>query len=132
MIFDHIGIFVPDLASGRSRMQQFLPIDRWSQPVDDPLLRVSLQFGYEASGIRYEIVAPFGPDDPVTPLLKTGHALLNHVAYRVSDLDAALIRLRQAGGLPVAPPKPALAFGGRRVAFMLTPLRFILELIEET
>jgi hypothetical protein len=33
--------------------------------------------------------------------------------------------------VPTGPARPAVAFGGRRVIFLLTPLRFILELIEE-
>ncbi len=131
MIFDHIGLFVRELAGGRQHLSAMLPIVGWSEPVDDPVINVCIQFGTDASGIRYELVAPLGPDGPVDLALATGRNLLNHVAYRVAELDAEVSRLRRQRCIPTGPARPAAAFGGRRVVFLLTPLHFILELIEE-
>lgn len=132
MIFDHIGVFVPSLESGRAHLETFLGIKTWHEAVEDPLLKVKVQFGEDTSGIRYEAVAPFGEGDPVTPVLRSGRNILNHVAYRVGDLVGKLAQLREAGGLPLGPPRPAVAFAGKRVAFVLTPLRMVVELIEES
>jgi methylmalonyl-CoA/ethylmalonyl-CoA epimerase len=107
-----------------------IPIADLSEPIEDPGLKVRIQFATDTSGVRYELVAPFGEGDPVSGVLTSGQAILNHVAYRVADLDAALARLRAEGALPLGPPSPAVAFGGRRVVFLLTRLRFILELVE--
>lgn len=131
MRFDHIGLFVRELAFGRATLSELLPIVSWTEPVDDPVIKVCIQFGTDASGLRYELVAPLGPGGPVDQALATGNNLLNHVAYRVSDLDADLRRLRRRACVPTGAPKPAVAFGGRRVVFLLTPLRFILELVED-
>jgi methylmalonyl-CoA/ethylmalonyl-CoA epimerase len=130
VIFDHIGLFVADLDRGRRRLGALLPIADLSEPIEDPGLKVRIQFATDTSGVRYELVAPFGEGDPVSGVLASGQAILNHVAYRVADLDAALARLRAEGALPLGPPSPAVAFGGRRVVFLLTRLRFILELVE--
>ena len=131
MIFDHIGLFVRDLDAGRAKLASLLPIEKSSDPVDDPGLRVRIQFCTDASGIRYELVAPLGDESPVDGVLRSGNNVLNHVAYRVADLDAECLRLREERCMPLGPPAPAVAFGGRRVVFFLTPLRFILELIED-
>ncbi len=130
MIFDHIGLFVRDLESGRRKLGEVLPIAGFDPPVDDAGLKVRIQFAADTSGVRYELVAPFGEGDPVSGVLDSGKAILNHVAYRTADLGAEVERLRAARALPLGPPAPAVAFGGRRIIFLLTPLGFILELIE--
>jgi len=130
--FDHIGVFVPTLDVGREQVAALLPITHFTDPVDDELLRVSVQFGVDESGVRYELVAPFGSETPVDTVLKSGKNILNHVAYRVTDLDAQISRLRAEGAIPLSAPQPAVAFNSSRVIFFLTPLRFIIELIESS
>lgn len=129
MIFDHIGLFVADLETGRRKLAATLPIAEVSAPIDDAGLKVRVQFCTDSSGIRYELVAPFGAGDPVSGVLEGGKSILNHVAYRVADLDAEAARLRREGAMPLGLARPALAFGGRRVMFFLTALRFIVEQI---
>ena len=131
MRFDHIGIFVSSLAQGRELLSALLPIVRQSDEFRDPLLQVEVQFLYDPSDICYELVAPSGPNNPVDTVLKTRKNVLNHVAYRVDDLDGKLIELRDAGCVPIGEPRPAVAFGGRRVTFLYNPLNFVIELVEE-
>ncbi|HER26278.1 MAG TPA: glyoxalase [Rhodospirillales bacterium] len=132
MFFDHIGLFVADLTAGRQQLSALLPIHKFSGPVDDPGLKVRIQFATDSSGIRYELVAPFGDGNPVSAVLAAGKNILNHVAYRTTDLDVEIERLRNEGAIPLGPPAPAVAFKGARVIFLLTPLGFIIELIETT
>ncbi len=130
MIFDHIGIAVPTLAAGRARLSAMLEIAEWSAEFTDPVHKVQVQFGRDASGICYETVAPYGADAPVRLALKDGARILNHVAYLVPDLAASAARLRGAGCVPAGPAAPAVAYGGRNIQFFVSPLRFLLELIE--
>lgn len=130
MIFDHIGLFVRDIDAGRRQLQALLPIESWSGVIDDPGINVRVQFGVDRSAIRYELVAPLAEPNPVAGVLATGKNILNHVAYRCRDLDSAMEGLRCQGAAPLGRPQPAAAFGGSRVVFFLTPLRFIIELIE--
>jgi methylmalonyl-CoA/ethylmalonyl-CoA epimerase len=131
MRFDHIGLFVSELSHGRERLAALLSIARFSDEINDPLLHVRVQFCIDASGISYELVAPLGEDNPVSAVLASGRNILNHVAYRVDSLEAAMASLRKQGSVPVGAPAPAVAFAGARVAFFLTPLRFLIELIED-
>ena len=78
----------------------------------------------------YELVAPAGEESPVTQVLKTRRNVINHLAYRVSNLQASAERLRTQRHLPLGPSQPAIAFGGSHVQFFLSPLGHIVELIE--
>ena len=55
---------------------------------------------------------------------------LHHLCYLVEDLETSLTRLRAKGCLITSPPKPAVAFEGRRVAFLVTRERQLVELLE--
>jgi len=127
--FDHIGVAVPSLAEGRQHLQQLLDIAEWTDEFDDPVNRVSVQFGHDRSGTCYELVTPFGENSPISLALQKGQRVLNHVAYLVEDLAQAE-RLLDGGCIAAGPPHPAIAYGGRRIQFFVSPLRFTIELIE--
>ncbi len=130
MTFDHIGVFCRSLPDGMAVLKATLPIVRASEEFHDPGLRISCQFLWDSAGVCYETVAPLGEGNPVEGSLKSGRNILNHVAYTVDDVDAAMAYFLARQAYTLAEPKPAVAFGGRRVAFVLTPMLFILELIE--
>ena len=88
MEFDHIGIFVSSLSIGRNHLEKLLLVQDWTESVDDPIQKVSVQFANDLSGIKYELVAPYGIDNPVEPLLTQSKNILNHVAYCVDDIEA--------------------------------------------
>ena len=128
--FDHLGLVVKQLIKGRERMSALLCIADWTGPIEDVSNGVRLQFGRDPSGVVYELLEPLGEDSPVYSALQSGKAILNHVAYRVPDLGAGAAHLAAAGAACVSDPKPAIAYGGRPIQFFVTPLRFIIELIE--
>ncbi len=128
--FDHLGIVVATLAAGRDHLSALFGITRWSEEFADPGIGVYVQFGQDASGICYELVSPLREDSPVTRALKLRDRILNHVAYLVADLDAEAARIRRMRCLPAGPATPAVAYGSKRVQFFITPLYFIIELIE--
>jgi methylmalonyl-CoA/ethylmalonyl-CoA epimerase len=130
MKFDHIGLVVPKLARGRDHLSNLLQIGTWTVEFEDPINGVSVQFGADDSGVCYEIIAPLGEDSPVARALKFGDRILNHVAYLVPDLEIAVERLGKDRCYPTGPSNPAIAYGGRRIQFFVSPLRFIIELIE--
>lgn len=130
MKFDHIGIFVPSIATGRKYLESILHVSNWTEPVDDPIQKVSVQFGTDLLGICYEIVAPCGENNPVDVLLSQSKNILNHVAYKVDNIDIEIERLIGERCILVSGPSPAKAFNNNNIAFLYTPLRFIIELIE--
>lgn len=130
MKFDHIGVAAKTLSFGRSVSGPLLRIAAWSQEYEDPANGIYCQFGLDESGICYEIVAPFGDSSPIAEAVRTRNRVLNHVAYLVADMDCESARMRSCGCVTITPATPAVAYGGARIQFFLTKLRFIIELIE--
>ena len=105
-------------------------VSRWTQPFTDPVNDVYVQFGRDAQGVCYELVAPLSKESPVRRALRTGHNITNHLAYLVVDLAAARDRLIAADFSPIADQKPAIAYGGRSIQFFMSPIFSLVELIE--
>jgi methylmalonyl-CoA/ethylmalonyl-CoA epimerase len=131
LIFDHLGLVVPTLEEGRSHLAGALDIIQWTTPFDDAGIGVSVQFGKQgAGGPAFELIAPLGPASPVAGALRSGKQILSHVAYRTDDIAASGERLREQGCVATGPAQGAVAYGGRPVQFFVSPLRFMIELIE--
>lgn len=130
LVFDHIGIVVPDVEAGREELAGMLGPLLWTRCVDDARLGVSVRFGRDQSGIVYELIAPFGDSSPIGRTLESRANLLHQIAYRTKSLDYTVKRLRRQGAIPVSAAAPALAFDGARVQFLMVPLGFLIELIE--
>jgi methylmalonyl-CoA/ethylmalonyl-CoA epimerase len=130
MKFDHIGLVVSDMADGRQALESLFGVDLWTEVFEDPGIGVFVQFGRTEEGPCYELIAPLGEGSPVLTALKRGINILNHVAYLTAELDAEAKRLESLGSIMAGPAKPAVAYGGARVQFWITPQRFMVELIE--
>jgi methylmalonyl-CoA/ethylmalonyl-CoA epimerase len=128
--FDHIGLVVSDMADGRAFLEEMFGLDRWTKVFEDPGIGVYVQFGRTEEGPCYELISPLGEASPVATALKRGINILNHVAYLSRDLDTDAQRLQELGSMMAGPAKPAVAYGGARVQFWITPQRFMVELIE--
>ena len=128
--FHHVGLFVNNLNDGYEKLSSILEIETVSDIITDINLSVLVQFITDTSGLNYELVAPYGLENPVDRILRTKKNILNHVAYISDEFDSDILKLRKQGCIPLGFPKHALAFEGRRVIFFLTRLGFIYELIE--
>jgi methylmalonyl-CoA/ethylmalonyl-CoA epimerase len=129
--FHHIGQAVADI--GR-HVEEFLrpvfgdlPI---TDAVADPIQKVRVCFVTMPGGVTIELVEPHGEGSPVRDIVGSSRGGLYHVCYEVPDLDRALAALRRMRCLPLGRPVPAAAFEGRRIVFMITPQRDLIELLE--
>lgn len=130
LIFDHLGLVVADLDEGRAHLAATLGITRWTAPIEDAGIGVCIQFGLGPDGPAIELIAPFGDRSPVAHAVRTGQRTLNHLAYRTPEIGQAGDHLQAQGCVATAEPHPAVAYQGRKVQFFLSPLRFMIELIE--
>ena len=130
MQFDHLGLVVKSLAKGRKSLTEVFLIQAWTAEFRDEVNGVLLQFGRDPAGVVFELLEPLDESSPVYNALVTGKGILNHIAYRVADLCLNAERMRAAGCAPTSEPKPAVAYGGHKIQFFITPLRLIIELIE--
>jgi len=128
--FDHLGMVVKKLDRAHAVLSETLGITTWTTPITDPVNGVHLQFGCDRSGMVYELLQPIDKNSPVFAALTSGHGILNHVAYLVAGLEAGAEHLLRCDSVPTGPPNVAIAYGGARIQFFVTPLNFIIELIE--
>jgi methylmalonyl-CoA/ethylmalonyl-CoA epimerase len=130
MRFHHIGYAVKDI---RSYLDDFLiPLfspASVSHPVPDPVQQVTVCFAEMQGGTVIELVEPLGKN-PLNSVIGTSRGGLYHLCYEVDDIDIALERFRSKRCLPLGKPIPATAFDGRRIVFLLTPQRDLIELVE--
>ena len=100
--------------------------------IHDPLQKVKVAFLTTRSGDpQIELVEPAGEDSPVLRFLQQGGGL-HHVCYEVADLEEQLSEFRSRGAVIAKRPKPAVAFGGRRIAWVITAEKLLVELLEES
>lgn len=52
------------------------------------------------------------------------------MCYEIDSLESALLKAQEAGYAVVARPTPAVAFGGRRIAWVCSKSRLLMELLE--
>ena len=81
------------------------------------------------SGPRIELLANLPGRNTLTPWLK-GSAKMYHLAWLVVNLDATLAAARSRGAKLAAAPAPSVAFGGRRICFLMLRNGLLTEFIE--
>ncbi len=131
--FHHLGVAVASIEKALPVYRNLFGYQLISGPFDDPIQRVSVCFlGREIAGdITIELVAPLGEDSPIHRTLTKGGNSAYHACYEVPDLDEALAHLAANGCVIVSKPVPAVAFGNRRIAWLYTPTRQLIEAVEK-
>ncbi len=131
--FSHLGVAVPNLEEAIILYGDLFGYRLLSGPFDDSGQRVSVAFVGSGQGtdLVIEIVAPLGPKSPVDSILAKGIAAY-HVCYETSSLDASLSEFRAKGCAVLGQPTPAVAFEGRKIAWLYMPNRQLVELVEST
>jgi methylmalonyl-CoA/ethylmalonyl-CoA epimerase len=96
----------------------------------DPIQKVKVTF-IETPGttVQIELVAPADEASPVRAFLAAGGGL-HHLCYEVNNCERALRTVREKNGMIVRRPKPAVAFGGRKIAWAITAEKLLIELLE--
>jgi methylmalonyl-CoA/ethylmalonyl-CoA epimerase len=129
--FHHVGFVVASISGS---VQGFIDVlqAEWDGVIfHDPnqMVRVTFLHGKGAGNPRLELVEPAANDSPVIPFLKKGGGL-HHLCYEVENLDRQLAFCRSQGSLIARPPLPAVAFDGRRIAWVYTKNKLLLEYLE--
>jgi methylmalonyl-CoA/ethylmalonyl-CoA epimerase len=112
---DHIGVAVEEIDASLALYRDLFELGVAHREV------VSEQ-GVEAALLdvgenHVELLAPLGPDTPVGKFLARNGPGLHHVAYQVSDIDAVLSTLKDAGA-ELIDQRPRTGIRASRVAFL--------------
>ncbi len=128
----HVGVAVPSLGPTTQLLSDLFGYRVVSGPFDDPIQKVTVNFlGKSDQDVaEIELIAPLTGDSPIKSMLdKTGGGAY-HLCFETSDIDKALEHAKVNGCMVVSLPAPAIAFQGRRIAWIYTPSRQLFELVE--
>jgi methylmalonyl-CoA/ethylmalonyl-CoA epimerase len=132
MDLHHVGFVVPEVRAGMEAFVVSLGATWDGAIYQDPLQKVKVAFLTTRAGdAQIELVAPDGPDSPVLRFLEQNGGGMHHVCYEVDDLEGQMAAMKTHGALIMRRPKPAVAFEGRRIAWMLTREKLLVELLEK-
>jgi len=132
MKLHHVGIVVDDIESGIQRYKALFGFNPVTEVVDDPIQKVSvvLLSGPEAESVPVELIAPLSDDSPVSKILK-GKTRLYHLCFLVENIEEALRNFRSHGAIIISGPVSAELYEGKRIAFVYTPDKYVVELLEK-
>lgn len=128
MEFHHIGVACEDMDRERAAFA-LLGYAPEGEVFEDPIQGIKGQF-LTGPGPRMELVAPLTDASTTLTGILAQRIKLYHMAYFTPDMDTGLEALRAQRGKVVSAPQPAVAFGGRKIAFVALPNRLLVELIE--
>lgn len=129
MRFHHVGVGTPAFEAA---IEVYRALGYEAETVvDDPGLQVRIALMRQAGSPLVEIVAPLGPEGPLQALLARKQLPSPyHTCYAVPDVEAGRAGLRARGFQPVGEIRPAVAFGGARIAYHYHVAIGLLELVE--
>jgi methylmalonyl-CoA/ethylmalonyl-CoA epimerase len=129
--FHHVGFVVRSIEAVVHDFARSLNADWDGVIIHDPNQEVRVTFlqSRTLGNPLFELVEPASETSPVHSFLKRGGGL-NHVCYVVDSIEQSLENCRAERGLVVRQPLPAAAFGGRRIAWIYTRHRLLIEYLE--
>jgi len=126
----HVGTLVDDIEAATRRLVGRFGYAIESPVIGDPAQTARVRFLRLPGADHWlELVTPNGETSKLRNALRKG-VTLHHLCYEVADLAAALEHLRDSGMLVVGDPTPAVAFGGRRIAWLMDRHAPLVELLE--
>lgn len=127
----HIGFVLASIQESAESFARSLGATWDGNIVFDPLQKVRVTFlkGAHVNDALIELVEPADPESPVSSFLERRGGL-HHLCYEVENLESHLVFCKSVGTIIIRPPVPAVAFGGRRIAWALTRKRLLVEFLE--
>lgn len=128
LVFHHVGVACVDIHAEATRLASL------GYSIEGP------EFTDRIQGVRGIFLAGQAPRLELLESLADGDGgvlsswlrreiKLYHLAYETGSLPVAIDRLRRERAKVVVAPVPAVAFGGREIAFVMMPNTMLVELI---
>lgn len=121
---------MPDIRAYGEIYAATLGLSATTEIFHDPIQKVRVQFwgGGEAESL-IELIEPAAEDSPVWRALKKGGGL-DHLCYETPDIEKTVQQSLDRGAALVRDLAPAVAFGGRRIAFLYFLELGLIEFVE--
>lgn len=129
MRIDHIGYAVKNIEKARAAFEKLGFV--FGELFDDKDRNIFIQFG-ENDGYCIELISPNGNgESPADFYLSKIGATPYHICYKSNDIEKDISKLEQSKFKVAVPLSPAIAFGGKRVVFMMNRSIGMIEIVEE-
>ena len=126
----HVGYLVADPGAWARRLADAFGYVVESEVIADPVQTASVQFlRLPGDSVWLELVSPLGASSKLDRALRRGEGL-HHLCFEVEDIENAVDGLRLHSMRSIAPIVPAIAFGGRRIAWLTNRSGGLFELVE--
>jgi hypothetical protein len=126
--FNHIGLFVKNIKKSEKYIAPFLKLNK-KKIIFDKKLKIKVKLYFDNKKICYELVEPYGRNNPVSGFLKRGSNILNHIAYSTKNFRLAITFLKKKNFMQISKINYSKVFKGK-IVFFLSPLNYIVEIIE--
>jgi methylmalonyl-CoA/ethylmalonyl-CoA epimerase len=127
----HIGIVVRSIPEAAAAYSDRYGYEVRSEIIHDPTQTAYVQFlRLPADPCYLELVCPDGPKSKLRNALNKGGGL-NHIGYATEVIEWACKQLSRQGMFLIQPPVPAVAFSGRRIAWLIGRGCLLTELVEK-
>jgi len=126
----HVGFAVPEISGACDRF-----VDRYKYEVCSPIIHDPEQTAYvqflrlPGDQVYFELVAPDSPQSKLVKAVSKGGGL-NHLCYSVDRIEECIDELRSKRMILICEPVPAVAFPGRRIAWLIGRDHLPIELVE--
>ena len=130
-LLHHLGFVVKSISAAADEFALSISAQWDGEIIHDPIQQVRVSFfnPVDARNPVFELVEPASETSPVNDFLVKRRGGLHHVCYEIDDLDAALENARREGWAIASFPAPAVAFQGRRIAWIFSKKRLLIELL---
>ena len=112
---DHLGIAVNSIDEGKNFWSEVLGLAfEGTETVAEQ--KVTTAF-FPVGESEVELLESTAPDGPIAKYMEKKGAGIQHIAFRVADIDAALAELKEKG-VRLIDEKPRMGAGGAKMAFL--------------
>ena len=112
---DHLGIAVNSIDEGKSFWSEVLGLAfEGTETVAEQ--KVTTAF-FPVGESEVELLESTAPDGPIAKYMEKKGAGIQHIAFRVADIEAALVELKEKG-VRLIDEKPRMGAGGAKIAFL--------------
>jgi methylmalonyl-CoA/ethylmalonyl-CoA epimerase len=112
---DHIGVAVQSIEATRKLYQDLLGLEyAGSETVAEQ--KVTTAF-FPVGDTEVELLESTAPDGPIAGYLEKRGEGVQHIAFRVANIEEALAELK-AKGVRLIDEKPRIGAGGAKIAFL--------------
>jgi methylmalonyl-CoA/ethylmalonyl-CoA epimerase len=112
---DHVGIAVENLEESLKLYSGLLGLDlAGTELVEEQKVRTAF---LPIAGTELELLESTDPEGPIGKFIANRGPGVQHLAFRVDDIEAALAELKSSG-IRLIDEKPRYGAGGARIAFL--------------